>query len=190
MKLIAITGSIGCGKTTISDILRSLGFLVYDVDKWVKYLYYRKDFLAVIKMKFPHSFKNGKFNKRELRTLVFNNQDKLRELEELIHPFLAKKLRSIIRKGRDKGVVFIDVALLFELGWDKFCSYVVLADAEYEIQKQRVMQRDKISATDFEKINRLQMPRNEKMMRADFIIKTDIDMKKLRKSVVNLVRRV
>lgn len=190
MELIAITGSIGCGKTTISNVLRSFGFLVYDVDKWVKYLYYNKDFLDTIKIKFPQAFKGGKFNKRELRMLVFDNPDKLRELESLIHPFLTRKLRGIIRRGKDEGIVFIDVALLFELGWDKFCSYVVLADTEYEIQKQRVMHRDKISAVDFDKINSLQMPREEKKKKADFIIDTGVDMQKLRKNIVDLIRRI
>ena len=49
MKIIAITGSIGCGKTFLANIIRSLGYVVYDADKWVKYLYYRSAFLNVIK---------------------------------------------------------------------------------------------------------------------------------------------
>ena len=52
MIFTAITGSIGCGKTTISDILRRFGYLVYDADKWVKHLYYRKDFLKIIRAEF------------------------------------------------------------------------------------------------------------------------------------------
>ena len=56
MKIIAITGSIGCGKTFLSDIIRKLGYVVYDADKWVKYLYYRPEFLDVIKQNFPKVF--------------------------------------------------------------------------------------------------------------------------------------
>lgn len=188
MKLVAITGSIGCGKTTISDILRSLGYLVYDIDKWVRYLYYRADFLAVIRKKFPEVFVGNVFDKKKLRELVFDNPAKLRELEALIHPFLTQKLRRIIRKRVNKGIVFIDVALLFELKWDKFCYSVVLADTDYETQKQRVMRRDNISADDFDKINKQQMPREVKKMKADIIIDTGVGKNKLRRNVVELVR--
>ena len=188
MKLVAITGSIGCGKTTISDILRSLGYLVYDIDKWVRYLYYRADFLAVIRKKFPEVFVGNVFDKKKLRELVFDNPAKLRELEALIHPFLTQKMRRIIRKRVNKGIVFIDVALLFELKWDKFCYSVVLADTDYETQKQRVMRRDNISAEDFDKINKQQMPREVKKMKADIIIDTGVSKNKLRRNVVELVR--
>lgn len=188
MKLVAITGSIGCGKTTISDILRSLGYLVYDIDKWVRYLYYRADFLAVIRKKFPEVFVGNVFDKKKLRELVFDNPAKLRELEALIHPFLTQKLRRIIRKRVNKGIVFIDVALLFELKWDKFCYSVVLADTDYETQKQRVMRRDNISADDFDKINKQQMPREVKKMKADIIIDTGVGKNKLRRNVVELVK--
>ena len=188
MKLVAITGSIGCGKTTISDILRSLGYFVYDIDKWVRNLYYRADFLAVIRKKFPEVFVGNVFDKKKLRELVFDNPARLRELEALIHPFLTQKLRRIIRKRVNKGIVFIDVALLFELKWDKFCYSVVLADTDYETQKQRVMRRDNISADDFDKINKQQMPREVKKMKADIIIDTGVGKNKLRRNVVELVK--
>lgn len=188
MKLVAITGSIGCGKTTISDILRSLGYFVYDIDKWVRNLYYRADFLAVIRKKFPEVFVGNVFDKKKLRELVFDNPAKLRELEALIHPFLTQKMRRIIRKRVNKGIVFIDVALLFELKWDKFCYSVVLADTDYETQKQRVMRRDNISADDFDKINKQQMPREVKKMKADIIIDTGVGKNKLRRNVVELVK--
>ncbi len=173
MILAAITGSIGCGKTTISNILRKQGFLVYDIDKWVKLLYYKKDFLEVIKKHFPEAFdEQGIFNKRALRILVFDNQEKLRILEQLIHPFLTAKLRRIVRRNKNQGVVFVDVALLYEMGWDKYFDFVVLVDVEYNEQKVRVMKRDNISADDFEKINKLQMPQEIKRKKANFIIDT------------------
>lgn len=187
MILTAITGSIGCGKTTISNILREQGFLVYDIDKWVKYIYYQKNFLSLIEKYFPEAFEGGVFNKRALRTLVFDNPDKLRFLESLIHPFLTKKLRRIIRKNKNEGLVFVDVALLFELGWDKYFDYIILADVDEETQKKRVMERDNISAEDFYKINKLQMPRDEKINKVDFVIQTGCLERQLRKAVINVL---
>ena len=88
MIFVAITGSIGCGKTTVANVLRKLGYLVYDADKWVKILYFKKDFLSEIQKYFPQVFVNGVFNKKMLRSVVFQNPQKLKILENLIHPFL------------------------------------------------------------------------------------------------------
>ncbi len=187
MIFTAITGSIGCGKTTLSDILRKQGYLVYDIDKWVKYLYYNKDFLEIIKEYFPQVFAENIFNKRKLRTLVFNDVKKLKILEGLIHPFLEKKLRKIIRKNKDEGFVFVDVALLFEMKWDKYFDFILLADVDEETQKNRVMERDNITEEEFYKINKLQMSMNEKREKVDFIINTGVEKVKLKKYVFDFL---
>ena len=187
MIFTAITGSIGCGKTTISDILRKQGFLVYDIDKWVKYIYYNNDFLEIIKKYFPETFTSNVFNKRVLRDIVFSNPEKLKILEGLIHPFLRNKVRKIIRKNKNKGLVFVDIALLFEMEWDKYFDFIILADVDKNIQKERVMKRDNISAEDFEKIDKIQMPMEDKREMVDFIINTGVDRNKLNKSVLEVV---
>lgn len=187
MIFTAITGSIGCGKTTISNILRKKGFLVYDIDKWVKYLYYKEDFLKVIKEKFPEAFEGNIFNKKTLRKIVFDNPDRLKVLENLIHPFLTKKLRKIIRTSRDEGLVFVDIALLFEMKWDKFFDFIILADVDKDTQRKRVMKRDNITAEDFDKIDCLQMSMDEKKERVDFVINTGKSLNKLQADILNVL---
>ena len=156
MKLAAITGSIGCGKTTLSKIVRRLGYVVYDIDGWVRRLYYQKDFIKVIAAHFPEVMEGEKVNKRKLRNLVFGDNARLKVLESLIHPFLKQTLMNVRRRNaRRADLFFMDVALLFEMGWDKYCDYIVVADVDYETQKMRVMRRDNISAADFDKINRI-----------------------------------
>lgn len=174
MKIIGITGSIGCGKTYLADMIRDLGYGVYNPDKWVRELYKNKDFLKVIQQNFPMVFEDGVFNKRSLRNLVFNNESQLQKLENIIHPFLKKKIKTVIHKySRKSDIIFFDAALLFEKDWDIYCDYVIVADIEEEIQKQRVMKRDNISAEDFYKIIKVQMPQSEKCARADVIINTN-----------------
>ncbi len=191
MILTAITGSIGCGKTTIAHVLRRQGYLVYDIDKWVKHLYYKKDFLEIIEKYFPQVFDNGVLDKKKLRQLVFDDRTKLKVLESLIHPLLEQRLRKIIRRNRNNGgVVFIDGALLFEMGWDKFCDYVILADLCYDKQKERVIKRDGISAEDFDKINALQMPGEEKLKKVDFVIDTDVTEGGLIRQIIDTVMEI
>ena len=191
MILVGITGSIGCGKTTIANILREKGELVLDIDKWVKFLYYKKDFLDNIRLIFPETFVSGVFNKRCLRNIVFNDNKKLKMLENIIHPYLENRIKKIIKKNTGKKfVIFIDVALLFEMGWDKYCDYIILADVEKEIQKIRVMKRDNISQEDFEKIDSIQMSQEEKRKKVDFILNTNVNKKALRVKIINMLEDI
>ncbi len=188
MRLVGITGSIGCGKTTIAGLIKDMGFAVYDADIWCRKLYYQKDFLEKIKNHFPDAFDNDKFNKRKLRNLVFDNNKQLKKLESLIHPFLKKKLFSLIRdNAKTNNLIFIEVALLYEMGWDKYCSIVMVADVEYEIQKERVMKRDNISEQDFEKIIGVQLNNNYKKILSDYVVNTNKTIGKLKVELINLI---
>ena len=192
MKIIAITGSIGCGKTFLSNIIRSLGYVVFDADKWCKYLYYKPAFLKVIKQNFPEVFDaDGSFNKRKLRNLVFNNNQELKRLEKLIHPFLKQKLLNVIRKNaKTERVFFFDAALLYEMKWDIYCQAVILADVDKNIQKQRVMTRDRISAEDFEKIVSVQMDNEQKKQFADVVINTDNTENLLKAELIQIIEEL
>ena len=192
MKIIAITGSIGCGKTFLANIIRSLGYVVYDADKWVKYLYYRPAFLNVIKQSFPKVFDNDcSFNKRKLRNLVFNNTNELKRLEKIVHPFLKQKLLNIIHKNAEKDcLLFFDAALLIEMKWNIYCQAVILADVDKDIQKQRVMTRDTISAEDFEKIVSVQMDNEQKKKFADVVINTDKSEALLKVELINIIEEL
>ena len=192
MKIIAITGSIGCGKTFLANIIRSLGYVVYDADKWVKYLYYRPAFLNVIKQSFPKVFDNDvSFNKRKLRNLVFNNTNELKRLEKIVHPFLKQKLLNIIHKNAEKDcVLFFDAALLIEMKWNIYCQAVILADVDKNIQKQRVIARDNVSAEDFEKIVSVQMDNEQKKKFADVVINTDKSEALLKVELINIIEEL
>lgn len=191
MKLAAITGSIGCGKTTLSKIVRRLGYVVYDIDGWVRRLYYQKDFIKVIAAHFPEVMEGEKVNKRKLRNLVFGDNARLKVLESLIHPFLKQTLMNVRRRNaRRADLFFMDVALLFEMGWDKYCDYIVVADVDYEMQKMRVMRRDNISAADFDKINRIQMDNAAKKVLADVIINTDKPINLLKVELLAMIEEI
>ena len=192
MKIIAITGSIGCGKSFLANIIRSLGYVVYDADKWVKYLYYRPAFLKVIKQNFPEVFDaNGTFNKRKLRNLVFNNNQELKRLEKLVHPFLKQKLLNIIRKNSQTNrVFFFDAALLFEMKWNIYCQSVILADVDKNIQKQRVMIRDNISADEFEKIVSVQIDNEQKKQFVNAVINTDKTENLLKIELIKIIEEL
>lgn len=189
MKLAAITGSIGCGKTTLAKIVREQGYAVYDVDGWVRRIYHNKDFLAELEEVFAGSVKNGEADKRYLRQIVFSDKDKLKQLENLIFPFLNRKIKKLItKKAKFNGICFIDIALLFEKGWDKYCDVIILADVDYEIQKQRVMKRDNVSAEDFDKINNIQLKNDDKKVLSDIVIDTNKPVNLLKTEMIAVIK--
>jgi dephospho-CoA kinase len=191
MKIIGITGSIGCGKTTLANIAKDLGYAVYDIDGWVRRIYNNKEFLNILSEIFKGSVKNGIADKKYLRNIVFNDLKKLRQLEDLIFPFLNSMIRKqISKKAKNNEIFFIDIALLFEKGWDKYCDYIIVADVDYETQKQRVMKRDNITKEDFDNINNIQINNNEKKQWADFIINTNKPVNLLKVEMIKLLNIV
>lgn len=191
MKLVAITGSIGCGKTTLAGIVKQLGYDVFDVDEWVRKIYNDKSFLAGLNLLFEGSVKDGKADKRYLRNIVFDDKEKLKKLENLIYPKLTKMIEEeISKKAKSNEICFLDIALLYEKGWDKYCDFVILADVAYDIQKKRVMERDNISAESFEKINNQQMSNEKKKKLVDAVINTDKSIDDLKKEVIDIIKKL
>lgn len=189
MIVAAITGSIGCGKTTLAKLARELGYTVFDIDAWVRRLYFDKLFLQTLNKNFYGIVNNGEADKRALRNIVFADNKKLKLLESLIHPFLRQKLKQVIRRNAFcDDVFFIDVALLFEMGWDKYCDIIIVADVDPEVQKKRVMVRDKVSAEDFERINNVQINNEHKKMLADIVIDTDKPKNLLKVELINIIK--
>lgn len=191
MKLVGITGSIGCGKTTLANIVNDLGYCVFDIDSWVRSIYFNKNFLSKLGKLFPNSVINGVADKRYLRNIVFSDNNKLKQLENLIYPFLNRKIRYTISKYAKKNYIcFLDAALLFEKGWSKYCDVIILADVDYETQKQRVMKRDNISAEDFDKINDIQIKNSDKKFLCDIVIDTNKRKNLLKAELIKIIENI
>lgn len=191
MIVAAITGSIGCGKTTLAKIVLEMGYPVFDADRWVRRIYNNKDFLSELNRVFEGIVCNGVADKRKLRSIVFRDNKKLKQLENLIHPCLRNEIKKIIRiNARKKGILFIDAALLFEMNWDKYCDFIVVADVNPEIQKKRVMKRDNITENDFERINNLQMKNADKIKLADIVVDTNKKLNILKVYMINIIKGI
>lgn len=190
MRLIGITGFIGSGKTTVGQILRDLGFVVFDMDVWCRKMYFEKDFLDLIKKNFPQTFINGKFDKKILRNLVFSDENELQKLEGLTHPYLKQKLLHIIHKNRLKPYLcFIESVLLYKMGLDKYCSDVIITTAPYKVMQNRVMLRDHISAQDFDKIFKNQY-NNLSVDESSFLLNTHQSLSTLTTDIFQILSEI
>ena len=101
---------------------------------------------------------------------------------------MTRRLRNLITKNRfSSDLAFLDAALLFEMGWDKYAELIVVADVDDALQKQRVMKRDGISAEDFDKINKVQMDKKAKILLADVVDDTNKPLNILKLELMSII---
>ena len=143
MIVLGLTGSVGMGKTEISNYFKKMKVDVFDSDYQVKLLYKKNYIIKKIKKFFPSAFTNNKINKKLLADIVFKEKNKLKLLEALIHTSLKIKQRKWVRKKiREKSkIIVFDVPLLFEKDNIKKYDYIIVVSCNKEIQKYRVLKR-------------------------------------------------
>ena len=175
--IIGITGSIACGKSTISNYLKSKGYIVIDADK-IGHEALDDDY---VKEKLILAFGNGilednKINRQKLGELVFGNSSNLNVLNSIIHPEIRKKILEKIDKNNDKELIFIDVALLFEAKFDDLVDKIIVVYVDKNTQLTRLMKRNSISKK--EALSRIvsQMSPIEKAKLGDYTVNNNLDV--------------
>ncbi len=174
---IGITGGIGSGKSLICQIFHVLGVPVYDADSRAKKLMTTDGILIdQIKKEFGSlSYdEQGVLNREWLGKTVFNQPDKLTKLNSLVHPRVAWDYSQWIQEQSGAKYCLKEAALLFEAGSYQLLDKIIAVTAPDELRIKRVLQRDAHrSMADVERIIKNQMPQEEKIKRADFIIEND-----------------
>jgi dephospho-CoA kinase len=174
---IGITGGIGSGKSLVCRIFYVLGVPVYDADSQAKKLMTTDGILiGQIKKEFGSlSYdEDGMLNREWLGSTVFNDPEKLIKLNSLVHPRVAVDYEQWVREQSGAKYCLKEAALLFEAGSYQMLDKIIVVTAPDEVRIKRVLQRDPHrSKTDVERIINNQMPQDEKIKMADFIIKND-----------------
>jgi dephospho-CoA kinase len=174
---IGITGGIGAGKSLVCRIFHCLGIPVYDADGHAKELM-TTDVILVsnIKKEFGELSYNtdGSLNREYLSSTVFSENEKLKKLNELVHPRVGEDYKRWVERNKNCHYLVKEAALLFEAGSDKLLDKVVVVHAPEVLRIQRVLARDPQRSEDqVRAIINNQMSEEEKMGRAHLIIRND-----------------
>lgn len=176
MRNIGMTGGIGSGKNQVADIFNQLGFYTIDSDISSRKVMEKGEAAYEKIVSFFGSDildENDNILRKKLGDIVFSDKAKLKTLENIVHPAIyeyERKERSKIYGKDDKAVVITHAALIIESGSiDKYDALIVISCPD-ELQVERVMQRDNFSEEKARNIVAHQMPNEERLKYADFII--------------------
>ena len=143
---IGITGSIACGKSTVSNYLKEKGYTIIDADK-LGHIALTSD---EVKEKLKKSFgltilENNEISREKLGKLVFGNNENLKVLNSIVHPYIRKIILQLQENHRDERFVFLDIALLFEAGFEDLVEKIIVVHVDEKIQLARLMSRNALS---------------------------------------------
>ncbi|MBU99548.1 MAG: dephospho-CoA kinase [Rhodospirillaceae bacterium] len=191
MIVLGVTGSIAMGKSTVSTMLSRMNNPMHDADKTVHNLMKvnGKAYYEIAK-RFPRAIETNSVDRTRLGQEVFGNPEKLKELENILHPLVREARDNFIRQQYRyrSRLAILDVPLLYETGGDKHCHKVLVVSAPYFIQRQRVLARQGMTQTKFHDILKRQLPDYEKRKRADFIVPTGLGKAYTYKALKRLMR--
>ena len=170
--LVALTGGIGCGKTTVLNQFDSLGIPCFVADQVAGSYYDNPDFLTQIRALFGDSvmLPDGSADKRAIAQIVFSNNEMLQRLNSLIHPRVWADFELFVQENKQAPYIIFESAIAYEYGFDKLVDRVVCVYLEEEERLRRLQLRDHASREQLLARMRNQLSAEEKMMRAHYVV--------------------
>jgi dephospho-CoA kinase len=176
MHKIGITGGIGSGKTSVCKIFETLGIPVYYADDRAKWLMTNNEDLKqeIIQIFGQEAYlDDGQLNRAHIGSIAFQNADKLKQLNAAVHPAVAKDGADWHYAQQDVPYTLKEAALLYEAGSYKQMDKIIVVTAPEATRIERVIKRDQTTAEAVKARIDKQMPQEEKVQRADFVIHND-----------------
>lgn len=193
MILIALTGSIGMGKSTTAKMFAEAGVPVWDADAAVHKLYGPGGAgAAAIARVAPDAVDANGVDRARLRAAIIADASLLKKVEAAIHPLVGQDRAEFLAAARAAGhpMAVCDIPLLFETGGDKAFDKTVVVSANAEMQRTRVLERPGMTEEAFEAILAKQVPDAEKRARADYVVDTSQGLDHAREQVLAIIEEL
>jgi len=189
--IIGLTGGIGSGKTSVMKHIESLGYNVYYTDEVAKKIMSEKEVVILVNSIFDENViqEDGHLNRKRIAEIVFSNPEKLKELNNIIHPKVAADFEKFVSKLDENEIVIKESAILFESKSNVNCNYVVLVTAPLEVRINRVIKRDGISRNEVLKRIQNQISEEEKVKMSDFVI-NNLSLKESFENISKFLKKI
>jgi dephospho-CoA kinase len=189
--VIGVTGGIGCGKTRATDMFAALGAEIIDTDAISHALTGPGGgAMPAIRDAFGPAFNNadGSLNRARMRELVFQDATAKTRLEQILHPRIQAEVQARVRHSQAPYVMIVVPLLLERNSYAALIQRVLVIDCDEATQIARVMQRSQLSEDQVRAIMRNQMPRAERLSRADDVLENTGSLAALEQAVARLHR--
>lgn len=189
-RVVAVTGGIGSGQSTVCEMLAEQGCKIIDVDRKAKQIIDKDSALQqeLKKLFGPDIFdEKGQLRRRLLASIVFEDSDKTRQLNHLVHPRLVAEIVEEMeeaRFSRKHPLVVVDAALIFELNMEKMFDAILMVDCALEKRIERVMQRDGQSRAEIMARIKRQIPLEDKVRWATRVLDNNGSPEDLKKQTL------
>ena len=178
----AITGMIGAGKSTVSQVFRELGMPVFDADVCT-HMCLSAPHVCCTEIAAAFGLdvlqEDGSVDRQRLSAVVFRDEEKRLLLNRIVHPHVLREMMMWM-SGQESGIVFAEVALLFEAGWDQYFDETITVVCEEETAVLRMMINRGYTRSEAERRIRSQLDRDEQIRRADTVFRNDGTLEDLR----------
>ena len=174
MKIIGLTGGIGSGKSTVLELFKILGVKTYSADESAKKLVNTDpNLINLIKSSFGNNiYDKGLLNTRKLSKIVFEDTEKLKLLNSIIHPAVAKDFKLFLNSNKEDYIVK-EAAIIFETKSENSYDKIIFIQAPLEIRIERVINRDNISREEVMKRINNQLDENLIIDKCDYVIRNE-----------------
>lgn len=183
MKTVGLTGGIGSGKTTVARMFKNLGIPIYIADDEAKKLMHsnkiKKNIIALFGEK---AYQENQLNRTYIASKVFKDKRLLDELNQIVHPEVAKHFKNWLKKQKAPYVIK-EAAILFENGSYKQCDKTILVISNKQKRIERVVKRDLSTTKKVLDVIENQWPDEKKITLADFVLENNSDLDTLNTKV-------
>lgn len=190
MKVYGITGSIACGKSTVTNYLLAQGYIVIDADKISRDALTKDEKCIAQVKKIFDCFHDGQIDRKALGKIVFHDKKAKKQLEDIVHPYVISKLEEAIVRNNHQDFIFLDIPLLYESHLEYLCDKIIVVYLEEKTQIFRLMKRDGIDEKYARKIISNQISGEIKKQQADIVLDNNGDITKLYEQIKEMLKGI
>lgn len=178
--ILGITGGIASGKSTVSAYLRSKNIPIVDADAIShKVMGKGKPVLKIIEEEFgPQFFVDGRLDRQLLGQYCFRDEARVEKLNSIVHPFIFEEMEKQLQEHKDAPIVVLDAPLLIEAELYKRCDKVMVVTCSRGKRITRAIKRSNLPKLEIRKRMKQQIPENERLKYADYVIKNNSTIEK------------
>lgn len=189
-RIIGLTGGIGSGKTTVANLFRKHGIPVYIADDAAKKILDKPETRELIAVAFGNEIVEGNIvNREKLASIVFDNPEKLEQLNNFIHPAVKKDFVGWLEAHRNYPAIIKEAAILFESGTNKDCDAIITVTAPLETRIGRVMKRDNATRESILKRIENQWTDADRIAKSDYVV-TNVDLEETERQVNEILKKL